>query len=83
MATRLIRVFRGYMARREDIRNQSPYDNIPADQMYQTAIVARASILDSSTEFKVVALVNPGEDVRTAKKLVAEEIADAILTQGK
>lgn len=68
----------GYINRRED-PGQSPYANIPADQMYPTAIVARASASDSATEFKVVALVNPGDDVRAAKKLVAEAIADAIL----
>jgi hypothetical protein len=68
----------GYINRRED-PGQSPYANLPQDQMYQTAIVARATASDSATEFKVVALVDPGGDVRAAKKLVAEAIADAIL----
>jgi hypothetical protein len=70
---------RGYIGNREDAGGQSPYDKIPADQMYQTAIIARASASDASTEFKVVALVEPGGDIRTAKKLVAEAIADAVL----
>jgi len=72
--------FKSYVTNREDMANgHSPYDNIPPDQMYQTAIVARATVSDSSSEFKVVALVAPGDDVHTAKKLVAEAIADAIL----
>jgi len=70
---------RGYIGNREDAGGQSPYDKIPADQMYQTAIIARASASDASTELKVVALVEPGGDVRSAKKMVAEAIADAIL----
>jgi hypothetical protein len=71
--------FRSYVARRSDAANASPYNDIPPNQLYQTAIVARASVSDSSSEFKVVALVAPGDDVRAAKKLVAEEIANAIL----
>lgn len=69
---------RAYVDRREE-QGQSPYADVPQDQMYQTVIVARASASDSATEFKVVALVNPGDDVRVGKKLVAEAIADAIL----
>ena len=68
--------FRSYTYPRED---QSPYANIPPEEMYQTAIVARATVSDSATQFKAVTLVNPGGDVRAAKKLVAEAIADAIL----
>ncbi len=71
--------FNNYVAQRSDAAGQSPYDNIAPNEMYQTAIVARASVSDSSSELKVVALVNPGDDVRNAKKLVAEAIADAIL----
>ena len=77
-----IQQFRGYVARRGEMEAggaSSPYNNIPDNEMYQTAIVARASIADSSSEFKVVALVSPGDDVRSAKKQVAEEIANAIL----
>ncbi len=72
--------FRNYVAQRNEMTNNTPSQyNIPADQMYQTAIIARATVSNSATEFKVVALVAPGDDVRTAKKLVAEEIANAIL----
>jgi hypothetical protein len=57
----------------------SPYDSIPESQIYDTAIVARATIAGSSASLHVVALVHGGDDVQTAKKLVAEEIASAIL----
>jgi len=69
---------RGYINNREESA-PSQYDNLSPDQMYQTAIIARASASDATTELKVVALVEPGGDVRTAKKMVAEAIADAIL----
>ena len=69
---------RGYINNREEAA-PSQYDNLSPDQMYQTAIIARASASDATTELKVVALVEPGGDVRTAKKMVAEAIADAIL----
>ena len=70
---------RGYINNREDADGTSPYDKLPPEQVYQTAIIARASASDASTELKVVALVEPGGDVHTAKKMVAEAIADAIL----
>jgi hypothetical protein len=57
----------------------SPYDSIPQSQIYDTAIVARATIAGSAASLHVVALVHGGDDVQTAKKLVAEEIASAIL----
>jgi len=75
----MMQQFRGYVARRSDMANASPYNDIPADQMYQTAIVARASVSNSASEYKVVALVSPGDDISAAKKLVAEEIANAVL----
>jgi hypothetical protein len=57
----------------------SSYDAIPQSQMYPTAIIARATMAGSPAALHVVALVEPGDDVRTARKLVAEEIASAIL----
>lgn len=57
----------------------SPYENIPQNQIYPTAIIARATIAGSPSVLHVAALVEPGDDVRMAKQLVAEEIADAIL----
>jgi len=47
--------------------------------MYQTVVVARAGLSGSAQEMTVVAVVNPGEDVREAKRLVAEEIANSVL----
>jgi hypothetical protein len=46
---------------------------------YDTVIVARASLNGKPEELTVVAVVHPGEDEREAKKLVAEEIANAVL----
>ena len=72
--------FRAYLNNREQATNgPSPYDKIPPNQLYQTAIVARASASDSASELKVVALVEAGDDVQKGKRLVAEAIADAIL----
>jgi hypothetical protein len=72
---------RSYQAMQQAMRAQmgaSPYDNM-ANQIYDTAIIARASLGGSATEFKVVAVVHAGDDLRAAKKLVAEEIANAVL----
>jgi hypothetical protein len=72
--------FQAYLNRREEAANPpSSYDKIPTNQLYQTAIVARASASDSASELKVVALVEAGDDVEKGKRLVAEAIADAIL----
>jgi hypothetical protein len=46
---------------------------------YDTIIVARASLNGKPEELTVVAVVHPGDDERDAKKLVAEEIANAVL----
>ncbi len=72
---------RSYQAMRQAIRAQgsaSPYDQM-GEQIYDTAIIARASLSGSASEFKVVAVVHAGDDLRTAKRLVAEEIANAVL----
>ena len=72
--------FKAYQARRNAIGNgPTPYDNIPKDQIYDTVIVARASLEGATDELKVVAVVHSGDDVRRAKELVAEEIANAVL----
>jgi hypothetical protein len=73
--------FRNYQAMRHAMGTKigaSPYDNM-ADQIYDTAIVARASLGGSAAEFTVVAVAHAGDDLRAAKKLVAEEIANAVL----
>lgn len=49
------------------------------EQLYDRAIVARASVGGSPDQMTAVVIVHPSEDVRAAKELVAEEIANAIL----
>src|SRR5271156_588585 len=72
--------FRAYQARRNAIGNgPTPYDDIPKNQIYDTVIVARASLEGATDELKVVAVVHAGDDPRRAKELVAEEIANAVL----
>src|SRR6202045_431240 len=72
--------FKAYQARRNAIGNgPTPYDNIPKDQIYDTVIVARASLEGAADELKVVGVVHSGDDVRRTKELVAEEIANAVL----
>jgi hypothetical protein len=60
-------------------RGPTPYDNIPKTEIYDTVIVARASLEGAPDELKVVAVVHSGDDVRRAKELVAEEIANSVL----
>lgn len=61
----------------------SPYKPSPSaaagSGVYDTAIVARATSSNGSDEMTVVAVTHPGEDLRKAKELVAEEIANALL----
>jgi hypothetical protein len=47
--------------------------------IYETVIVARATLSGAPEEMTVVAVTRAGEDVREAKKRVAEEIANAVL----
>lgn len=76
----LTRQFRSYQAYKAGMhRGPDTYDNLPENKVYDTAIVARATISGSQSELKVVAMAHPGDDVNTAKKLVAEEIANSIL----
>jgi len=72
--------FRAYQARRNALGNgPTPYDKIPKNQIYDTVIVARASLEGAADELKVVAVVHSGDDARQAKELVAEEIANSVL----
>ncbi|MBF6568838.1 MAG: hypothetical protein IVW54_08185 [Candidatus Binataceae bacterium] len=52
--------------------------NDPGKQ-YPTAIVARVTSSGRDGSLTVAALLNPGENVRDAKELIAEEIANHIL----
>ena len=74
--------FRAYEANQQALRGvnaPTPYDNIAKNQIYDTVIVARASLEGAADELKVVAVVHSGDDARRAKELVAEEIANAVL----
>jgi hypothetical protein len=72
--------FKAYQMRRNALQNgPTPYDSIPKNQIYDTVIVARATLEAATDELKVVAVVHSGDDVRRAKELVAEEIANAVL----
>lgn len=72
--------FKAYQASRQAMdRGPTPYDDIPKNQIYDTVIVARASLEGAADELKVVAVVHSGDDARRAKELVAEEIANAVL----
>jgi hypothetical protein len=74
--------FKNYQAMRNQMSGANaptPYDNIPKSEIYDTVIVARASIEGSLDQLKVVAVVHSGDDPRKAKILVAEEIANAVL----
>ncbi len=74
--------FRAYQAAQQashGVNAPSPYNDIPKNQLYDTVIVARASLEGATDELKVVAVVHSGDDARRAKELVAEEIANAVL----
>ena len=74
--------FNAYQASQQalhGVNGPSPYSKIPKDQLYDTVIVARASLEGATDELKVVAVVHSGDDARRAKELVAEEIANALL----
>jgi hypothetical protein len=74
--------FRAYQARQQEMRGlnaPTPYDKIPKNEIYDTVIVARASLEGAIDELKVVAVAHSGDDERRAKELVAEEIANAVL----
>jgi hypothetical protein len=61
---------------RDDPTHQMHHDD---DRAYDTIVVARASLSGSPDELTVVAVIHPGDDVNEVKKLVAEEIANALL----
>ncbi len=56
-----------------------PDGNAPDSAIYDRILVARATISNSSDDLTAVAVVHPGDDVRTAKSLLAEEITNALL----
>ncbi|MBF6559095.1 MAG: hypothetical protein IVW56_02305 [Candidatus Binataceae bacterium] len=57
-----------------------PYQaQTPDDNNFDSVIVARVSLSGSPDEMTIVAVTHPGEDGRSAKKLIAEEIANSVL----
>jgi hypothetical protein len=50
-----------------------------SNEYFDNVIVARVSISGSPDEMTVIAVTHPGEDERDAKKLIAEEIVNAVL----
>ncbi|HXZ88617.1 MAG TPA: hypothetical protein VEF07_08590 [Candidatus Binataceae bacterium] len=64
-----------YMQQGTSVRRFFSHD----DAAYQTVIVARVTLSGAPDEMTVVGVTQPGEDVREAKKLVAENIANAVL----
>jgi hypothetical protein len=72
--------FRNYQAFKNGMHGgPDTYNGLPENKIYDTAIIARATVSGSQSELKVVAVAHPGDDIRTTKKLVAEEIANSIL----
>ena len=57
----------------------SPYDTIPAGQLYDTVVIARAVLSRGSGQMLLIAVVHPDESIEDARKLIAMKIADAIL----
>ena len=57
----------------------TPYDEIPKNRSTHTVIVAPHAWRVRPTSSRMVAVVHSGDDVRRAKELVGEEIADAVL----
>jgi hypothetical protein len=70
--------FKNEMRRPEEPRF-GPNGNASDEEIYDRAIVARASVGGSPDQMMAVVVVHPRDDVRTAKELVAEEIANSIL----
>jgi len=57
------------------------YEHIAKEQIYETVMVARATLSSGTGEFKLVALVHPGDDLREALQQVAHEIAAAVASR--
>jgi hypothetical protein len=78
-ATESFKAYQASRQSREGTGALTPYDNIPKSEIYDTVIVVCASLEGATDELKVVAVVHSGDDIRRAKELVSEEIANAVL----
>jgi hypothetical protein len=72
----------------QDLRNEAkrprgpsfgPNGDATEEEIYDRAIVARASVAGSPDQMMAVIVVHPRDDEHSAKELVAEEIANSIL----
>jgi hypothetical protein len=78
LGLRNYQAFKNEMRRPEGPRFGSS-GNASDEEIYDRAIVARASVGGSPDQLMAVVVVHPRDDVRSAKELVAEEIANSIL----
>jgi hypothetical protein len=53
--------------------------NAKDEEIFDHAIVAQASATGTSDQMTALLVAHPGDDIRTAKELLAEEIANSIL----
>jgi hypothetical protein len=75
---------RNYQAFRNEAMRPSeprfgPNGNASDEELYDRVVVARATVGGSPDQLMALVIVHPRDDVRTAKELVAEEIANSIL----
>lgn len=77
-ATTSFRNFQG-MQKAFGGKSSSPYDSIPKDRIYDTVIVARATLSGTPDVLRLVAVLHADEDARRARELVAEDIANSLL----
>jgi len=77
----LMQQMREYQARQNAMTQPggSLFGHEDAGKEYPTAIVARVTSNAHEGSLTVAAIVAPGEDVRSAKELIAEEIANDVL----
>lgn len=78
-----MQAFRDYEAANQVIRNAGQprfgaNGNATDKEIYDSVVVARANA-GSNEDLTAVAIIHPGDDVRAAKQLIAEEIANAVL----
>ena len=59
--------------------NPSSPSNRELSRIYDTILIARARIDPGAGELTVVAVSNPGENLRDLKEMVAEEVVNAVL----
>jgi hypothetical protein len=75
---------RNYQSFRNEMRRPSeprfgPNGNASDAEIYDRVIVARATVGGSPDQLMALVVVHPRDDVRAAKELIAEEIANSIL----